>query len=139
MLFHIRLAIMFLLLDRLKLYGIQMFVDETLGWENPFTVENSDDIFTILQWKNNSLVIWVVKRMLDICSLVFLQVIRFLKLVVLPNVLFKKIKYMMTKTNALKGGISDTSNLFLTVQVRALPSCLGICVSDRSQSANSCL
>lgn len=49
MLFHIRLAIMFLLLDRLKLYGIQMFVDETLGWENPFTVENSDDIFTILQ------------------------------------------------------------------------------------------
>lgn len=49
MLFHIRLAIMFLLLERLKLYGIQMFVDETLGWENPFTVENSDDIFTILQ------------------------------------------------------------------------------------------
>lgn len=49
MLFHIRLAIMFLLLDHLKLYGIQMFVDETLGWENPFTVENSDDIFTILQ------------------------------------------------------------------------------------------
>lgn len=61
-LFHIRLAIMFLLLDHLKLYGIQMFMDETLGWEKPFTVENSDDIFAILQWKNNSLVIWVVKR-----------------------------------------------------------------------------
>lgn len=61
-LFHIRLAIKFLLLDRLKLYGIQMFMDETLGWEKPFTVENSDDIFAILQWKNNSLVIWVVKR-----------------------------------------------------------------------------
>lgn len=44
-LFHIRLAIMFLLLDHLKLYGIQMFMDETLGWEKPFTVENSDDIF----------------------------------------------------------------------------------------------
>lgn len=61
-LFCIRLAITFLLLDCLKLYGIQTFMDVTLGWEKPFTAETSDDIFAILEWKNNSLVICVVKR-----------------------------------------------------------------------------
>lgn len=65
-------------------------MDETLGWEKPFTEENYDDIFAILEWKNNRLVICYEERMLDVYSLVFLQVIRFLRLVVLPNVLFKK-------------------------------------------------
>lgn len=65
-LFPIRLAIMFLL----RLFEIAWRTDilgETLEWQKTFTTENSNDIFIILQWcslqwKNDSLVICVVKR-----------------------------------------------------------------------------